>query len=123
MLAASALSVLGIVAPLAPGQQAAMLDPIIRSVGFSPIASDAYGCAFTVLDRSRIESRGIATVQDALRALSGVSVSSSGPSLTQVRIRGGEASHTLILIDGIEAQGGGDEYVLSGLQTDDIDRI
>lgn len=44
-------------------------------------------------------------------------------SFTQVRIRGGEASHTLILIDGIEAAGGHDEYILSGLDTANIDRI
>ena len=58
----------------------------------------------------QIKQRGITSVQDALRAVPGVAVNGSGRSFTQVRIRGGEGNHTLVLIDGIEAAGGGDEY-------------
>lgn len=102
---------------------AVTLDPIILSAGFGAIAGDAYGRAFTVLTAEEIEAKGIATVQDALRAVPGVSVSSTGASFTQVRIRGGEANHTLILIDGIKATGGADEYILTGLETANIERI
>lgn len=108
---------------VAAAQDAVTLDPVILSAGFAPIASDAYGRAFSVLTAAEIEERGIASVQDALRAVPGVSVSSTGASFTQVRIRGAEANHTLILIDGIEATGGSDEYILSGLETANIDRI
>lgn len=104
-------------------QEAVTLDPVVLSAGFGAIAGDAYGRAATVLTAQDIESRGIVTVQDALRAVPGVSVSSAGAGLTQVRIRGAEADHTLILIDGIEATGGSDEYFLSGLETANIDRI
>jgi vitamin B12 transporter len=51
--------------------------------------------------------RGLAidlpTVADAIRGTPGVSVSVSGPrgSQTQVRIRGAEANHTLLFVDGI----------------------
>ena len=107
----------------AVAQDAVTLDPVILSAGFGPIAGNAYGRAATVLTAEDIQARGIATVQDALRAVPGVSVSSSGSSLTQIRIRGAEANHTLILIDGIEAAGGADEYILSGLETANIDRI
>ncbi|MEY4983725.1 MAG: hypothetical protein RIR62_1991, partial [Pseudomonadota bacterium] len=60
---------------------------------------------------------------DALRALPGVAVNGAGDSSTQVRIRGGESSHTLILIDGIAAAGGEGEYNLGGLETMNIERI
>ncbi len=99
------------------------LDPVVLSGGLTPIAPDAFGRAYSVLTAEDIAARGIASVQDALRALPGVSVSSSGASLTAVRIRGGEARQVLILIDGIEATGGSDEYTLSGLETADITRI
>ncbi|MFC7703807.1 TonB-dependent receptor plug domain-containing protein [Plastorhodobacter daqingensis] len=99
------------------------LDEIIVSGGIAPLAADAYGRAHTVLTAEEIKRRGITTIQDALRALPGVSVSSLGAGYTQVRIRGGEATHTLILIDGIKAAGGADEYVLSGLETANIERI
>lgn len=99
------------------------LDPIIVSGGFTPIKEQTYGHAASVMTSEEIEERGILTVQDALRAMPGVSVSGAGHSYTQVRIRGGESNHTLILIDGIPAIGGDSEYILSGLQTANIDRI
>lgn len=53
----------------------------------------------------------------------GVAVNGSGRSFTQVRIRGGEGNHTLVLIDGVAAAGGADEYGFSGLNVADIERI
>ncbi len=100
-----------------------LLDEIVLSGGLTPVPADGYARAYSVVTRAEIEERGLVTVEDALRALPGVSVSSSGGSLTQVRIRGGEANHTLVLIDGIEASGGSDSHVFSGLGTNDIDRI
>lgn len=88
----------------APGEPI-LLDEIVLTAGITPVAQDGYARAHTVLTATEIEDRGIATVQDALRALPGVSVSGSGASIAQVRIRGAEANHTLILIDGIEAAG------------------
>lgn len=99
------------------------LGEIIVSGGLSPIEADALGRSSSVVTAQQIENRGIATVQDALRALPGVSVNGSSNTFTQVRIRGGEANHTLILIDGIEAAGGDGEYILSGLETANIERI
>ncbi|WP_108482051.1 TonB-dependent receptor plug domain-containing protein [Oceaniglobus ichthyenteri] len=99
------------------------IGEIIVSGGLSPIEANAFGRASNVITAQEIERRGLTTVQDALRALPGVSVNGSSNSFTQVRIRGGESGHTLILIDGVEAAGGDGEYVLSGLQTANIERI
>ncbi|MCI2393815.1 TonB-dependent receptor [Aliiroseovarius sediminis] len=99
------------------------LGTIIVSGGFSPVEAARYGRSASVLTRADIEERGLTTVQQALRALPGLSVSGQGSNFTQVRIRGAEASHTLILIDGIEAAGGDGTYVLSGLETANIERI
>lgn len=99
------------------------LGEIIVSGGLSPIEADVLARSSSVVTAQQIEDRGIATVQDALRALPGVSVNGSSNTFTQVRIRGGEANHTLILIDGIEAAGGDGEYILSGLETSNIERI
>lgn len=107
----------------AQAQDVFTLDDIIVSGGFLPIQTGKYGRAVSVVTSEEIEERGITSVQDALRALPGVSVNGSGTSFTQVRIRGGEANHTLILIDGIAAAGGDGEYILSGLETANIERI
>lgn len=100
-----------------------VLDEIVLSAGLTSSAADAYGRSYTVLTAEELDRRGLTTVQDALRAVPGVAVSDGGAGATQVRIRGGEGNHTLILIDGIEAAGGADEYMLSGLETDNVDRI
>ena len=99
------------------------LDTIIMSGGLTPIDAERYGRAATALTEEEIKKRGITSVQDALRALPGVAVNGSGNTFTQVRIRGGEGNHTLILIDGVEAAGGDGEYILSGLETANIARI
>lgn len=125
-----AITPLALLAAAAPGlalaQDAApavTLEPLVLSAGFLPVAANGYGRAYSVVTADEIGRRGITTVQDALRSLPGVSVSSAGPTLTQVRIRGGESDHTLVLIDGIEAAGGSDEYYFSGLETANIERI
>ena len=99
------------------------LDPVLPSGGLFPIVADAYGRAHTVLTAEEIEEHGIRSVQDALHEVPGVAVNSTGSSFTQVRIRGAEANHTLILIDGVPATGGNDEYILTGLETANIERI
>ncbi|HEX8526436.1 TonB-dependent receptor plug domain-containing protein [Allosphingosinicella sp.] len=64
---------------------------------------------------------------DALRALPGLSVATSGPSgsQTQVRIRGAEANHTLLFVDGIRFNdpAAGNEARFELLTTDGLARI
>lgn len=107
----------------AHAQEALVLDPVIVSGGLTPIEASRYGRAASVITDLDIAERGLLSVQDALRAVPGVSVIGTGHSSTQVRIRGAEANHTLILIDGVEAAGGDGEYVLTGLETANIERI
>ena len=66
---------------------------------------DQVGSAVSILDEEELDDRQIRIVSDALRAIPGVAVSRSGGpgSLTDVRIRGAENNHTLVLIDGVEA--------------------
>lgn len=64
-----------------------VLDTVILTGGFSPVEADAYGRAATVITGRELEQRGAATVQEALRALPGVSLVTSGGSLAELRIR------------------------------------
>jgi vitamin B12 transporter len=68
------------------------------------------GSAVTVVTGEQLRAQQVRHAGDALRSLPGVSVSRSGGygSKTQVRIRGAEGNHTLVLIDGIEANGTSD---------------
>ena len=59
----------------------------------------------TVVDARRIARLGEPLVPALLRLVPSAAVATSGPggSLTEVRIRGAEANHTLLFIDGIAA--------------------
>ncbi len=99
------------------------LDPILISGGISPVSADEYGRSSTVITRQQIRERGYATVQQALEAQPGVSITGDAPTNRQIRIRGGEGRHTLVLIDGVRAAAGDSEYVLRGLDASYIERI
>lgn len=108
----------------ARAQEPILLDPIILSGGLTPFTVDGFARAHTVLTADEIEARGFATVQDALRSVPGVSVTSTGETLTGIRIRGGESNHVLVLIDGVEANSpGSGDYSFSGMLAADIERI
>jgi vitamin B12 transporter len=66
-------------------------------------------------------------VSQLLRTIPNMSVNRAGPlgALTQVRIRGAEANHTLVLIDGVEVNdvGNGSEFNFAHLAVADISRI
>ncbi|MDR9432550.1 MAG: TonB-dependent receptor [Spiribacter sp.] len=100
------------------------LDPIIVSGGISPVTADEFGRSNTIITRQQIEKRGYATVQDALEAQPGVSINGSGPNDRQIRIRGGEANQTLVLVDGVRVDAGiTNGYNLRSLNLGSIDRI
>lgn len=91
--------------------------------GEAQVATDV-PASVTVLDAAAIEARGTRIVSDVLRDVPGVAVSRAGPGLADVRIRGTEANHVLVLIDGIEAsdpfQG---QFDFSSLLADEAARI
>ena len=99
------------------------LEPILVSGGISPVAADEFGRSNTVISRQEIEDRGFVTVQQALEAQPGVSVSGTGPSDRQVRIRGGEANHVLILVNGVRVAAGDSGYDLRSFDIANVDRI
>ena len=90
------------------------------------VAADETGASITVLDSETLEQRQTRFVADVLRDVPGIAVNRAGSvgGLTQIRIRGSESNHVLMLIDGIEVsdpyQG---EYDLSTLIVDPAARI
>jgi vitamin B12 transporter len=94
--------------------------------GTGGIPLDRVGTAVSVVTGEELRQRQVPSVADALRALPGVSVNHAGTftGQTQVRIRGGEGNHTLVMIDGVEANTGSTgELDFSHLSTGDIERI
>lgn len=91
-----------------------------------PIEQHKLGKSVTVLDGEQLKVSQERYVADALRKVPGLAVSRSGSfgGLTQVRVRGAEGNHVLVLVDGVEISSASDgEYDLSGLQVANIERI
>lgn len=90
------------------------------------VSIDRLGASVTVLDAETLQNRQTRVISDILRDVPGIEVSRTGAvgGLTQIRMRGGEGNHTLVLIDGIKAsdpfQG---EFDFGGLIADDVARI
>ncbi|MEZ5850332.1 MAG: TonB-dependent receptor [Hyphomicrobiaceae bacterium] len=89
-------------------------------------ASESIGSAVSVVTGEELRQQQIRNAGEALRALPGVSVSRGGgfASQTQVRIRGAEANHTLVVIDGVVANDvNNGAFDLSDLSAESIERI
>ncbi|MBP6013594.1 MAG: TonB-dependent receptor [Alphaproteobacteria bacterium] len=99
---------------------------VVTASRIGKVAEDRLGTAVTIIDGKQIEDRQTRFVGDVLRDVPGVTVSRSGAvgSKTQVRMRGAEGNHTLVMFDGADVsdpfQG---EFDFSGLLATDIERI
>lgn len=82
----------------------AALETIVVTASRIPVPAEQVGASFTILDEDYLSSRQALTVEELLRGTPGVAVSRTGVlgSLSQVRLRGSEANHSLVLMDGIE---------------------
>ena len=80
-------------------------DEIVITAARAPEEAAASAASVIVIEQKRIERLGEPLLPALLRLIPSTAVSTSGPagSLTQVRIRGAEASHTLLFVDGIRA--------------------
>jgi vitamin B12 transporter len=99
----------------------------IRVVGLQESSAQYSTSTVDILDEAQIELRDTGYIADALRAVPGLAISRSGSlgGLTQVRLRGGEANHTLVLLNGIDISdpitSETDFGLLSGLALDKIE--
>ena len=111
----------------APVESDTNLDQIVVTGARTPISLNRIGNATTVITRDQIDRMQARYVADVLRTVPGFSISQSGGigTQTQVRVRGAEANHVLVLIDGIRANdpATGDEFRWEYLTTGDIVRI
>lgn len=103
------------------------IEEILVSASLVPIEANRSANAITVIDSEQLKNRAALSVSDLLRDVPGLAVSRSGVqgSATQIRARGAEANHLLVLIDGVEANdpSQSDELNWGILAADDIERI
>ncbi|MDZ4741164.1 MAG: TonB-dependent receptor [Alphaproteobacteria bacterium] len=99
---------------------------IVTGNRIGEVAEDKLGTAVTVISKQQLDERQTRYVSDVLRDAPGVAVNRTGGAggSTQIRMRGSEGNHTLVLLDGAEIsdpfQG---EFDFSGLLATDIEHI
>jgi vitamin B12 transporter len=106
----------------------APLPDIVITATRTPLAISQAGSAISVITAEEIAKESPKSMADVLRRVPGLSVvESGGPGgTTSVRIRGGEARHTLVLIDGVrvnDPSSGSAEFDFANLVATDIERI
>lgn len=118
---------LAVAATLVASQAGAQQIETISVIGArQPIELSRLSASVSVIDRTEIEDSGAISLSDLLRGLPGVSISQDGVkgSQTQVRLRGSEANHVLVLVDGVEINSLSDGAVdFAHLNLDNVERI
>jgi len=110
-----------------PGLGADTIEKIVVTGNrIGQTTEDRLGTTVTIISEGQLEQRQTVYVSDILRDVPGLAISRTGGpgGATQVRTRGSEGNHTLVLFDGAEVndpfQG---EFDFAGLLAGDIARI
>jgi vitamin B12 transporter len=110
----------------AAAQETRLDTLVINAAGLTPFEEKEIGRSYTVIPGTAIEQSGAPYLADVLRQVPGFAVSRTGSAggKTQVRVRGAEANHVLVLIDGISVSENSDgEFDFGRLQVANIERI
>jgi len=116
-----------VLAPLpAMAQTTTLPTLVIDAAGLTPFEEKEIGRSVTVIDGETIERMGTPYVADVLRMVPGFAVSRTGSfgNKTQLRVRGAEANHVLVLIDGVPVSENSDgEFDFGRLAVANVERI
>ena len=110
-----------------PNSNDAKIEEMLVLANHLPTNANNIGSSTSSINTSDFARQATFDVSQLLRTIPNMSVNRAGPlgALTQVRIRGAEANHTLVLIDGVEVNdvGNGSEFNFAHLAGADISRI
>lgn len=103
-------------------------DPdIVVTASRDPVPVEEAAASATIFDSAALDALALPDASSVLRLSPGISVATSGPrgTQTQLRIRGAEANHTLLFVDGIRFNdpASGNEARFELLTTDLLSRI
>jgi vitamin B12 transporter len=108
-------------------ERPAELSELVVTAGLEPLSVKDVAASVTIITREDIERRQVRYLGDLLRDVPGFSISQAGGmgAQTQLRVRGAEANHMLVLVDGIRANDPAsvDEFQFQYALTSSIERI
>ena len=103
------------------------IDEVVVVANYLPTPQQLVGSSISVIDTDAFSARTLFDPAALFRTLPSLNVSQTGlfGGLTEIRLRGSESNHTLVLIDGVEANdiANGSNFNLSQLAATEIKRI
>ena len=106
--------------------QVAISEEIVVSANRVETPASEVGSAVTIISREEIERRHQTSVLELLRTVPGLEVAQTGGpgKVASVFIRGGNSSHTLVLVDGVRVNSNtSGDFSFSDLTADNVERI
>ena len=106
-------------------QDTVELRELVVSATRLPMERNAVATSVTVLRASELRVRGVRTVAEALRTVSGATLVQSGSygAFASMFFRGGESDYVQVLIDGVQVNSPGEHFDFANLTLEDIERI
>lgn len=109
-------------------QEIIALPEIVVTPNYTATPVGQLGSTVSVIDRAQIEAMSPASVAQLFRSVPGVTViETGGPGgTTDVRLRGAETGHTLVLVDGVRVNDFAttrDDFDFAQISPNDIERI
>lgn len=101
------------------------LDPLVVTATRIATPRSKVTSSVTVIEGAELQRRGLRTVGEALRLVSGAAVVQNGSfgANTSLFLRGGESDYVQVLVDGVQVNSPGEQFNFSNLALEDIERI
>ena len=103
------------------------LPTISVTASRTPIEVQHSSTSISIITAEEIAQSKAVYVSELLQSVPGLNISRTGApgNITQLRMRGGEANHVLVLIDGVEANrlSSGSEFRFDKISTEQVERI
>ena len=108
-----------------PTDTTPQLTPIVVTATRLPSSAATLASAVTVLDGDALRRAGVTSVAEALRSVPTATLIQTGSygGQTSLFVRGGENDYVRVLVDGVPLNQAGGAIDLSGLSTENVERI
>ncbi|WP_154222687.1 TonB-dependent receptor plug domain-containing protein [Marinicella rhabdoformis] len=114
-------------AAIAQSETPEVIDSMVVSASAEAIQANQFGGSLTVITSEQIEAAAATYLSGVLRQVPGFAVSQSGGigTQTQIRVRGSEANHILVMVNGVRVNDPalGDEFLSHYAMTQNVERI
>jgi vitamin B12 transporter len=118
-----------LITSLIAAQTFAATDEVIVTGTYSPVTSEQLASSVTVISQEQLSALSSHSLVDALRQVPSIWVEEQGGpgGLTAIALRGAEANHTLVLLDGVQLNDPtntrGGAFDVNNINIDSIKRI